>query len=216
MKVLIFYNGQDFSAPDSQSDCWSNYKNENSPRMFLAAAASWQRLGWQVERVSTVGLQGGFNFTGVLKRDLDRYPIEFWNVWHVWLKHAPCFVANMDVFNQSFDYCSPQYAPNNPGLKRSMSLHVNGWTASVGYVTEEYCWRVIEMIDKADRKLDHINASRCPMFCDDWLVRMFYPPEVAWPICDFAHIKKRTEPAQLLQFPRSTILRSIETIPVVS
>jgi len=143
MKIYIHYNAYDFLAPPAQDDCWRNYTNPDSAKMFLVCAESWKRQGWTPVRLDTANVRPGFQFSGVLKDQPKFYPLELWNIWFKLTELAPCWVTSTDVIN--FGFIHPAWDKNV-----TWNMGDNAWTNAVMHVTPAFCDLVIRTVKAVD------------------------------------------------------------------
>lgn len=210
MKILIHYNGYDFAAPNSQDDVWSNYRNPDSAKMFLVCAESWERAGWQVDRLDTT-LTKGFSFSGKLHRIFE-YPLPLWNLWYAARMQAPCWIVTTDVINYGF---TPEQAAQLVKLvddTQGISLTVP-WSNSCFWTSQVFAQGVIDLIYKVDR--GERELPKCNIITDEAIIR---ESQMVSKCCVKyvmnARIETQWQYSQLLHFPRSGLVRAIDSINV--
>jgi hypothetical protein len=110
--VYLFFN---YSARENYPahDYWSNWSNPDTTKLAIFVEHSWAKRGWEVKRLSTVGIKG-FEFTGKCVESLKLYPYDFWNFWFAAMKvcqdRGPTLFSTIDVLNNGFyptDACYP-------------------------------------------------------------------------------------------------------------
>lgn len=219
MKVYIFYNGNDYYAPDNGD--WGNFRYINNPRLFLACANSWQQAGFEPHRITTETIDG-FSLTGYLFGSVIRgYSHSYWNIWYKLREQLDdkryAFVVNMNVFAHGI---RPYQIVNNAlsmlsQNKEAVALHDNGWSASCMIVTKAFCERAIETINKVDSGELPLPPD-VDLMIDDKIIAHYLPMHfLRFPICGFPFIRTDWRKFQMLHFARSITTRSMDSIPVV-
>lgn len=213
--IHIFYNGTDYKCPSAQEDIWSNYIDPNNPRLFLACAASWERKGWQVRRISTEYTKG-FKFKGHCLRDLKHYPQTNWDLWFELRRLAPCLCVNMNVFNTDLpvsDEVLQSFMLRVQMEGRGISMHQNGWSASCCYVTKPFVEDAIDLIYQVDR--GQLAPPKCDLLIDDKILQRYGGRHYTLPWCGFPFVRSDWQTFKLLHFSRSTITRAMDAIPLI-
>lgn len=218
MKVYIHYNARDFLAPNPQDDRWHNYSNPDSAKMFCVCADSWNQGGFQPVRLDSSQVDG-FKFKGKLIPHANTfgkcYPLEFWNVWFLLKKLAPCLWVTTDVINwrmTTFDMM--RHIEIAQRIWRSKQIPIcwnaqNVWTNSCSYVTPEFCQYVIDTCIGVDA--GRLPLPQCELVSDESILRETinrFEHEV-FPSVGISAVNLFPG-APLIHYPRSSLTRGID------
>lgn len=217
--VYIHYNGDDLITPEPQKDFWINYRGENMARMFLIAASSWERKGWNVLRIKgePEGTPGTFHFTNRLAEPSKNFPVKYWNVWHKLATVAPCWFAVASVVNFNFGSWSADYIERQCKDGEAINL-MRGfvWSCCACYVTPKFVEDFIKHVHGVDAgRYDH-KLTPCQVYSDEHVVRDLMADRIRQvSILDNAFVSTEHRKANMVHFPKSGIQRGIEQFPAI-
>lgn len=96
----IFYNGDDLHCPnETEASNWGAYKNPDSGKMFAVCADSWERHGWQVERLM---LNRAWPVFGRFKQSNYPYNALIPALFNYTVARSGIFIVTTDVINLGF------------------------------------------------------------------------------------------------------------------
>lgn len=170
--VYMHHNKRPFTRLSEQ---WPHYANLDSAKLFIMAATSWERQGWEVVRVDTGEVKHGFHFIGALAR--HHLPVEYWNVWKIYEQLAPCWVTHTDVLNLSFKAASPPKLNDGHAMTCTPEPYPPIWVAAI-YVTRGWVEKLCELITALDLGvLPHPRAHGYVNFADEYLIEHYMQAE---------------------------------------
>ncbi len=216
-KIHLFFNGNECAFPSDNA--WEKFEGLDTARLFLVAAKTWERAGWEVRRLSSDHAPDPIRFhpQGACRASFTWYPEVFWQFipacqgvataspetkWH--------WFACIDVLNLGSKgrFWAATHETNAESVRQEfISFQKEHFSLSLFAATARGLKNARTVIEDYDRgaltRLDRAYVS------DETILRNYLPHRP----CIDLRFPWDSEDCNLLHYARSTVARLYEKIP---